>query len=126
MRLGVHTSIAGGLHKSLERARELGCNTMQIFSGSPRVWAAKKRSAEEVDSFRKLRTEYDIAPVFIHTSYLINLATADPGLRQKSIDMVLREMKAADEMGAEYVVLHTGSASGDDPKTARARAISCL
>lgn len=125
-RIGVHTSIAGGLHCSLERARELGCNTLQIFSHNPRRWSVKGRGPDEIRSFRKLRKTYDIAPVFIHTSYLINLASRDRDLIGKSIDMIIFEMNIADEIGADYIVLHTGSAAGEDPKTARKRAIDCL
>ncbi len=125
-RIGVHTSIAGGLHCSLERARELGCNTLQIFSHNPRGWSVKGRGPDEIRSFRELRKTYDIAPVFIHTSYLINLASRDRDLIGKSIDMVIFEMNIADEIGADYIVLHTGSAVGEDPKTARKRAIDCL
>lgn len=125
-RLGVHTSIAGGLHLGLERALELGCNTMQIFSHNPRGWAVKRRQPEEISAFIEVRRKYDISPIFIHTSYLINLASGDSSLAAKSMDMVLHEMDMADSVGAEYVVLHTGSASGEDAGVARKRAIGCL
>src|SRR5512134_3221295 len=126
LRLGVHTSIAGGLSLSLERARELGCNTMQIFSHNPRGWALPDRSPGEAACFRELREKYSISPVYIHTSYLINLASPNRELREKSINMVVEEMNIADFLGAEFVVLHTGSASGDDPASARERAVSSL
>jgi deoxyribonuclease IV len=125
-RIGVHTSIAGGLHLSLDRAHELGCNTIQIFSHNPRGWEIKRKGTEEVGLFIETRRKYDISPVFIHTSYLINLASGDPSLAAKSVDMVLKELDIADSIGAEYVVLHTGSASGEDPVIARKRAIKCL
>jgi deoxyribonuclease IV len=124
-RIGVHTSIAGGLHKSLERARELGCNTMQIFSHNPRGWLIRNRDPDEYAAFRKLRREYDISPIFIHSSYLINLASRGD-LRRKSVNMVAAEMDIADTMGADHVVLHAGSASGEDPVAAREKVISCL
>jgi deoxyribonuclease-4 len=125
-RLGVHTSIAGGLDKSVERARALGCNTFQFFSHNPRGWAVKERAREECEAFRKLKHEFDMSPAFIHTSYLINLAATDNVLLKKSVDMVTGELNIADSLGAEYVVLHTGSASGDDPGNARRRVIGCL
>lgn len=125
-RLGVHTSIAGGLHLSLERARELGCNTVQIFSHNPRGWALSARGQDETALFNTLAERYSIAPVFIHTSYLINLASANRELLKKSVDMVIEELNIADSIGAGYVVLHTGSASGDDPKVARKRASAAL
>jgi deoxyribonuclease-4 len=125
-RLGVHTSISGGLHLSLERARELGCDTVQIFSHNPRGWALPIRGADEIALFKRLAERYSVAPVYIHTSYLINVASANPELLEKSLDMVTGEMNIADSIGAGFVVLHTGSASGDDPKTARKRASALL
>ena len=125
-RIGVHTSIAGGLHLSLERARELGCNTIQIFSHNPRGWEIKRKGTEEISVFIEARRKYDISPVFIHTSYLINLASGNPSLAARSVDMVMQELDIADSVGAEYAVLHTGSASGEDPVVPRKRAITCL
>ena len=125
-KIGVHTSIAGGLHMSLERARELGCNTMQIFSHNPRGWEVKRKGTEEIGVFIETRRKYDISPVCIHTSYLINLASGNPSLARRSMDMVVHELDIADSIGAEYVVLHTGSASGEEPGIARKRAIACL
>ncbi|MDA8084698.1 MAG: deoxyribonuclease IV [Nitrospiraceae bacterium] len=125
-RLGVHISIAGGIEKSIPRALELGCTTMQFFSHNPRGWAVSGRGKDECATFRKLRKEHDLTPVFIHTSYLINLASPDRRLIEKSAQMVVEELNIADSLGVEYVVLHTGSASGDDPGDARNRAIDCL
>lgn len=125
-RLGVHTSIAGGLDKGIERARDLGCNTLQFFSHNPRGWAIKEKGQDECRAFQALRKEFGIAPAFIHTSYLINLAAAGKPLLERSVGMVVEEMNIADSLGAEYIVLHTGSASGDDPKAARKRAIESL
>jgi len=125
-RLGVHTSIAGGLHLSLERAHALGCNTMQIFSHNPRGWALKKITDEEASRFKSLRKQLNISPVSIHTSYLINMASGDMLLRKKSLEMLITEMERADTIGADYVVLHSGSASGDDESVSRNRAIKAL
>jgi deoxyribonuclease-4 len=118
-RLGVHTSIAGGLHLSLERANQLNCNTLQIFSHDPRGWAVKPISEEEVSKFKSLRRIFDISPVYVHTSYLINMASRDSILRKKSSDMLVMEMDRADTIDAGYVVLHAGSASGDDENLSR-------
>jgi len=125
-RLGVHTSIAGGLSLSLERAHALGCNTMQIFSHNPRGWKLKEIIEEERTRFQTLRQDLDISPVYIHTSYLINMASKDGILRRKSIDMLCEEMDRADMLGADFVVLHPGSASGDDDRLARLRAIAAM
>jgi deoxyribonuclease IV len=125
-RLGVHTSIAGGLSYSLKRAHELGCNTMQIFSHNPRGWATKEIPEDEIASFRKLRQKLDISPVYIHTSYLINMASKDGTLRKRSIAMLITEMDRADALGVDFVILHTGSASGDDDHLSRKRSIAAL
>jgi deoxyribonuclease-4 len=125
-RLGVHTSIAGGLHLSLERAKALRCNTVQIFSHNPRGWAVKTISEEDVAVFKLLRQRFNISPLYIHTSYLINMASRDNILRKKSIDLFVIEMDRASAIGADYVILHAGSASGDDRHIARERAISAL
>jgi deoxyribonuclease IV len=125
-RLGVHTSIAGGLPLSLERVHALGCTTLQIFSHNPRGWAVKAIPEEDVFRFKTLRAEFDLSPVVIHTSYLINLASRDVVLLKKSLDLLVTEMDRADTIGADYVILHTGSASGDDERMARQRAIAAL
>jgi deoxyribonuclease-4 len=125
-RLGVHTSISGGLHLSLERARALGCNTLQIFSHNPRGWAVKGISHQDIASFKSLRAKFDISPVYVHASYLINIASGNELLKRKSIDLLATEMDRADEIGADYVVLHTGSASSDDKSVSRKRAIIAL
>ncbi len=113
-RLGVHTSIAGGIHLSLERARELGCNTVQIFSHNPRTWQKIHIHQERIALFSELKRVYDMTPVFIHTSYLINLASASRDIREKSVRLLMYEMDIADSLDADYVVLHTGSASEDE------------
>jgi len=126
VRVGVHTSIAGGISKSIERAVLLDCNTVQIFSHSPRQWKKTVISSNEADRFTDLRKENDINPVFVHASYLINLASLSPDVVTKSIDLLAYEMDNADQIGAEYVVLHTGSASGEDEISSRKRASKAL
>src|SRR5208283_36870 len=125
-RLGVHTSIAGGVYLALERPRELGCSTMQIFSHNPRQWITSEIPQDSIAKFKQLRNGYDINPVFIHSSYLINLAALDKSLLEKSRRLLARELDLADSLGADYVVLHTGSASQDKEDNARRRAIQAL
>lgn len=125
-RLGVHTSIAGGVHLSIERAKELGCNTVQIFSHNPRQWIVREMPTDSILQFKELRKSYNIAPVFIHTSYLINLAASNKGILEKSTSLLIQEMDIADLLDADYVILHTGSASQDSEKAGRKRAIKAL
>ncbi len=116
MRIGLHVSIAGNIWESLERAKAIGCNTMQIFSRNPRGWQVTKLAAPDVEKFRTLKAKYDIRPVVIHIPYIINLATPDDRLYKKSINAYIEDVKRADQLGAEYFVTHLGShvGSGED------------
>jgi len=111
-RIGVHVSIAGKIWESLERARALGCNTMQIFSRNPRGWQAAEFDPSDIENFKKLKIDYDIAPVAVHIPYIINLATPVDGLYKKSIVAYIEDIARADILGAEYVVTHLGSHVG--------------
>ena len=77
LRIGIHTSIAGSLDKAAAKAAELGANTFQIFSASPRMWAARPPRPEEIRRMREARQEFGLEPLVIHDNYLINLAAAD-------------------------------------------------
>jgi deoxyribonuclease-4 len=125
-RLGVHTSIAGGIELSLKRAKDLGCNTVQIFSHNPRQWFVKEISQSSVLRFKNLRKAFDINPVFIHTSYLINLSSSNIDIVQKSTELLIKELDIADLINADYVILHTGSASQDSEEIGQKRAIEAL
>lgn len=115
MRLGFHVSISGGFSLAVQRAHELGCTTMQIFSRNPRGWTVKPLDQADIDEFKRLRDQYDIGPVYIHTNYLINLASSKPDLYQRSIEQFVIDLERTEHLGAEYLVTHLGSASGQDP-----------
>lgn len=112
MRIGIHTSIAGSLEKSALKAAELGANTFQIFSASPRMWKAPVLREEDVRRMRRARERFDLAPLVIHDSYLINLAAADEALRRRSAAAFRGEIERALAIGAEFLVAHPGSAKG--------------
>ena len=118
-RIGIHSSIAGDLTHSLDIAQKLGCNAMQIFSSSPRMWPRPGRSLiPEADAarFRLRRRELAIGPVAIHANYLINLATTDPVGRVRTIQAFRDELLRGLSLGADYIVVHPGSArDGEDP-----------
>jgi deoxyribonuclease-4 len=113
-RLGVHTSIAGGLHMALERARALGCSTAQIFSHNPRGWRTREIPAEEAARFRRLAQRYSVWPIYVHASYLINISSPSEELRGKSAALLKEEIRRAEQIGADYVVLHTGAPHDED------------
>jgi deoxyribonuclease-4 len=113
-RIGIHTSTAGGVHNAAERAYRLGCNTLQIFSSSPRQWAPYELSLQHCEEMGRLRANYDLTPLVIHTNYLVNLASSNELFLRKSIEAFRGEVERALSLRAEYLVLHPGSFRGAD------------
>lgn len=113
-RIGIHTSTAGGVCNAAERAYRLGCNTLQIFSSSPRQWAPYELSRLHCDEMSRLRAKYDLKPLVIHTNYLVNLASSNELFLKKSVEAFRREIERALSLCAEYLVLHPGSFRGAD------------
>ena len=111
-RLGIHTSIAGGLERSAIRAAELGANTFQIFSTSPRQWKGSVPSLPAITLLNREREHHDLTPLVIHDNYLINLASADEVVRARSIEAFRGELERATALGAEYLVAHPGNYKG--------------
>jgi len=111
-RIGVHVGTAGGVSNSITRAREIGANTLQIFSSSPRMWRATKVDPKQAARTRELRAELDIGPLVIHTSYLVNVCSQSDEVREKSVVAFRGEIERALVLGAEYLVLHPGSWKG--------------
>ncbi|MBI4889367.1 MAG: deoxyribonuclease IV [Acidobacteria bacterium] len=113
MRIGIHTSTSGRLVNAAVKAKELGANCFQIFSASPRMWRAVMPPREQTDEMRTYREEHGLAPLVIHDSYLINLAAPDEEIRRKSVAAIRDELLRAAAIGAEYLVMHPGSAKDD-------------
>src|SRR5450755_3676951 len=111
-RIGIHLGTGGGPSTAVERAREIGANTFQIFSSSPRMWKAPKVQPEQAKRMHQLRAEFDVGPLVIHTSYLVNVCSQNEEVRQKSIVAFRGEVERALILGAEYLVLHPGSWKG--------------
>jgi deoxyribonuclease-4 len=111
-RIGIHLSTSGGVYKAAERAHEIGANTFQIFSSSPRMWRPARVDPDHCVQMSRLRELYDCAPLVIHTSYLVNLCSQSEEVRQKSIAAFRGEVERALALGAEYLVLHPGSWRG--------------
>ena len=111
MRLGAHVSTAGGLDKAIDRAQDIGAETIQIFASSPRGWAFKPIPEDMVLSFREKSEATGISPTFLHGIYLVNVGgTAD--LVQKSVDSLSDHMNVAGQIGAAGVIFHGGSHKG--------------
>src|SRR5437660_3270260 len=111
-KIGIHTSTAGGVEMAAERAYRLGANTFQIFSSSPRQWKPYSLGPSQCDAMRGRREKYGIGPVAIHSSYLVNLASATLEFHRKSVAAFRGELERALALCAEYLVVHPGSFRG--------------
>ena len=111
-RIGVHLGTAGGASNAVEKAREIGANTFQFFSSSPRMWRAPKVDPKQAMRMRALRAELDVGPLVIHTSYLVNVCSQTVEIREKSVAAFRGEIERALVFGADYLVLHPGSWKG--------------
>jgi deoxyribonuclease-4 len=111
VRIGIHTSIAGSYLNALESARKLGCNALQIFSASPRMWQGGSARIAEVDAvaFRERREELRLGPLVVHANYLINLASPERMLQTRSIQAFHDEIVRALALGADFLVVHPGA-----------------
>jgi deoxyribonuclease-4 len=113
MLVGGHISTSGGLVKAHARAVEYGCEAMQIFNQSPRMWRPTTWKPDDVDAFLSLMDDGPIRSVVIHASYLINLASNDDVIREKSLGAMAHALRAGAAIGAAGVVVHPGSAKTD-------------
>src|SRR3954469_14001654 len=109
MLIGAHVSTAGGLTKAIERGTALGCESIQIFNQSPRMWRPAKYGREDFSAFKEAMADSAIEAVVIHAVYLINCASKDKELRKKSQASLTHALRIGDEIGAAGVVLHPGA-----------------
>src|SRR3954469_7365907 len=111
--IGGHVSTAGGLVKAHERGVEFGCEALQIFNQSPRMWRPTQWKQGDVDEFRARMADGPIKSVVIHAVYLINAAARDKEVRQKSLESLAHALRVGDAIGADGVVFHPGSTVGE-------------
>jgi deoxyribonuclease-4 len=112
LRFGAHMPTAGGLHKALSSGQRIGCDAVQLFTASPRQWNSPPLDEAKVHLFRRMVDATGLYPLIAHDSYLINLATQDPALLEKSRRAFLEEMRRAEQLGLDYVVTHMGAHTG--------------
>ncbi|MFQ5950466.1 MAG: deoxyribonuclease IV [Candidatus Geothermarchaeales archaeon] len=112
MKLGMHFSIAGSIDSAVDRANELGCDTFQIFTRSPRRWMFKLLDEAEVEDFRAKAEEFDMAPLVVHMPYLPNLASHDDVVYGRSVTSLKSELERTAQLGIPYLVTHLGSHLG--------------
>lgn len=108
--LGVHCSAAGGVINAFDEAEKLGINAFQVFTKNQRQWKEKVIGDEEGESFRERRKSQGVVSVFSHAMYLINLASKDPMLKERSHAALVGELRRCHVLGLDFTVLHPGSA----------------
>ena len=121
MLIGAHVSTAGGLVNAHARGVEIGADAIQVFNQSPRMWRPTRWKDDDVAAFRELMDEGPIGSVVIHAVYLINCASKDPEIREKSLASLVHSLRMGDAIGAAGVVLHPGSTVGEPYDEALAR-----
>jgi deoxyribonuclease-4 len=110
MLIGAHVSNAGGLPRAVERGVERGCEAIQIFNQSPRMWRPTAYTADDFGEFREAMAASPIKAVMIHAVYLLNCATEDREMREKTLASLIQSLRVGAGIGAVGVVLHPGSA----------------
>jgi deoxyribonuclease-4 len=113
MLVGAHVSTAGGLATAIERGTERGCESIQIFNQSPRMWRPTRFGPDDFAAFREAMEASPIDAVVIHAVYLINCATKDRELRKKSLTSLTHALRTGDGIRSAGVVLHPGAQKGE-------------
>ncbi|MGD9694280.1 MAG: deoxyribonuclease IV [Thermoleophilia bacterium] len=136
MRFGAHVSASGGISKAIGRGREIGCESLQVFTHNPRTWRPIAHAQKEIDAFRELAAEAGIGPLVSHGLYLINLGAPDrdvptgpPGkpavgtrnIYRSSVESLIQHLEIGEALGLEGVVLHVGSSKGSNEAEAIGR-----
>jgi deoxyribonuclease-4 len=122
MLIGAHVSPAGGLPKAVERGAERGCQAIQIFNQSPRMWRPTAYTEDDFAAFKSALKQSPIKSVLIHAVYLLNCASEDQEIRDKSRASLIQSLTVGAGIGAHGVVLHPGSAKQGDVTKAIKRA----
>ncbi|MBI1802969.1 MAG: deoxyribonuclease IV [Ignavibacteriae bacterium] len=125
--IGAHQSIAGGIHKAFERAKQVGCTALQVFTKNSNQWNAKPLTDEDIASYKMAASKSTIiAPVVAHDSYLINLCAKDTALLQRSRRAFVDELKRCEALGIPYLNFHPGAHTGQGEEEGITRIIESL
>lgn len=122
MLVGAHVSPAGGLHKAVARGEERGARAIQVFNQSPRMWRPTAYGEDDFAAFRAARDDSAVDAVLIHAVYLLNCASEDEQIRERSLTSLVQSLRVGQAIGADAVVLHPGSAKTGEVEPAIARA----
>ena len=126
MLIGAHVSSAGGIWKAVDRGVEMGCDAIQVFTQSPRMWRPTAHSEEAVARFRERRADARIGGVVCHALYLVNLASPDRTIRMKSAKAMRASLETAAAIESEGVIFHVGSHLGSGFGSALRRVVPAL
>ena len=126
MRFGIHVPRQSSLPATARYAADIGCETIQLFSGNPMSWSTGRLDSGERDGFIEETERAGIDPVVLHTPYLINPASPDPALREKSLAGLVAAMTRAHELGAGPVITHCGNHMGEGPEAGIDRAVQMV
>jgi deoxyribonuclease-4 len=124
--LGAHLSIAGGHYKAVEEARRHGNESLQVFTKNANQWQAKPLAEADIKSFARVLRGSGLRRVLAHGSYLINLATPDPLLYERSIQALIDELERAEQLGIHYLVTHPGAHVGSGAELGLARVAKAI
>ncbi len=111
-KIGAHVSSAGGPTNAVKNILAIGGNCLQIFAGSPRTWNRSLYASSEITKFNELILEHHLDPVFIHALYLVNLASNNPDILEKSHNSLLTDLQNSDSINSAGVIVHLGSHQG--------------
>ena len=109
MLFGAHVSTAGGVDKAPQRAKEEGCEVFQMFSRPPQSYKVPELTDQMISAFKENMEKFDQKEVYIHTPYLINLASTNARIRNSSIAMIKQELERGSKLGVKYAMTHLGS-----------------
>ncbi|MDH3890290.1 MAG: deoxyribonuclease IV [candidate division Zixibacteria bacterium] len=126
MLFGAHESIAGGVFNAIERGKKATCDTIQMFNKSNNQWRAKKLETAEVDQYLAAIESTGVTVSCSHTSYLINIASPDEALREKSRNSLTEEMQRCNLLKIPNLVLHPGSHVGSGEELGLATIIESI
>lgn len=126
MLIGAHVSVAGGVETAVGRQVDAGGNCGQIFTHSPQVWEDPNLTDSSCEQFREEAAEHSLEPWVIHSAYLVNLASPDEELRERSVDSMQAEVDAAVELGVKYVNTHIGAHTGAGVEAGLDNAVTAL
>jgi deoxyribonuclease-4 len=126
LRLGLHVSIQGELDEAFDRAKEKGCNTMQLFTRNPRGWNYRPLDAKIADCFKNKQATFDIEPIVAHMPYLPNLASARKDVYEKSVESLMVELGRCAQLEIPYLVTHLGSNLGSGKEAGLKRIVDAM